>query len=187
MSARDQAGESCCTGACASVRVPVTAKAMPAAEDGLSPREVTLLKREAGSCRSQQYSGVCYRVIPVIGPLFAANFAIGLAPGLALLAPIGRLGSRAPALAAADGTVFTAGTITALAISESGTLSGFHEHGRRLAIIVSVVFEGAAIVLHGARLLGMRRARHARRHAGQAPRPAVPARDRQVTRAGRPR
>jgi len=37
-------------------------------------------------------------VIPVIGPLFAANFAIGLLLGLILLAPLGRAGRAGRAL-----------------------------------------------------------------------------------------
>lgn len=146
-----------------------------------------LLLIATGAVHLQQYFGVHYQVIPVIGPLFVANFAIGLALGLALLAPIERLGNWAPVLAAAGGIAFAAGTIIGLQISESGTLFGFHEHGYRLAIILSIIFEGASIVLLGVYLLGLRRARRARRLAGQTPRPAVPARDQQVTRADRPR
>lgn len=135
-----------------------------------------LLLIAAGAVHLQQYFGVYYRVIPVISPLFVANFAIGLALGLALLAPIERLGIWAPALAAVSGIVFAVGTIIGLEISESGTLFGFHEHGYRLAIILSIVFEGAAIVLLGAYLLGLPREWRAW-YAGQTPRPVVPARD----------
>lgn len=145
-----------------------------------------LLLIATGVLHLQQYFGADYRMIPVIGPLFVANFAIGLALGLALLAPIERLGSWAPALAAAGGIAFAAGTIIGLEISESGALFGFHEHGYRLAITLSIVFEGAAIVLLGAYLLGLRREWRVRRHVGQTPRPAVPARDQQVTRVNRP-
>jgi hypothetical protein len=146
-----------------------------------------LLLIAAGAVHLQQYFGAYYRVIPVIGPLFVANFVLGLALGLALLAPIERLGSWAPALAAAGGIAFAAGTITGLQISESGTLFGFHEHGYRLAVILSIVFEGAAIVLLAAYLLGSRRQRRARRHAAQTPRPAMPAPDRQPTYPRQPR
>lgn len=48
MFAKDEAGESYCTGACASVWVPVTTKAMPTTEGGLNPHKVTLLKRDGG-------------------------------------------------------------------------------------------------------------------------------------------
>ncbi len=140
-----------------------------------------LLLIATGALHLQQYLGVGYRVAPVIGPLFVANFAIGLALGLALLAPIERLGNWAPALAAVGGIAFAAGTIIGLEISESGTLFGFHEHGYRLAIVLSIVLEGAAIVLLGAYLLGLRHTWRAPRHASQAQRPVVPARDQQVT------
>jgi hypothetical protein len=145
-----------------------------------------LLLIAAGAVHLQQYFGVYYRVIPVIGPLFVANFVIGLALGLVLLAPIERLGNWAAALAAVGGIAFAAGTIIGLEVSESGTLFGFHEHGYRLAIILSIVFEGAAIVLLGAYLLGSRRAWRAR-HAGRTARPAVSARDQHVTQVYKPR
>lgn len=78
----------------------------------------------AGAVHLQQYFAVYYGVIPVIGPLFLANFAIALVLGLALLAPIQRLARWMPSLAAAGGIAFTAGTIIGLQISESGTLLG---------------------------------------------------------------
>lgn len=104
----------------------------------------------------QQYFAVYYGVIPVIGPLFLANFALGLALGLVLLAPVGRLGRWAPTLAAAGGVIFAAGTIVGLEISEFSTLFGFHEHGYRTALVLSIVFEAAAIVLLAGYLAGAR-------------------------------
>lgn len=50
-------------------------------------------------------------------------------------------------LAAAAGIAFAAGTIISLQISESASLFGFHEHGYRTAIVLSIAFEAAAIVL----------------------------------------
>jgi len=99
-----------------------------------------------GVVHLQQYYGVYYRVIPMIGPLFLVNFVLGVALGVALLAP---LPHRAPELhrgAAIGGIVFAAGTIIGLAISENGTLFGFHEHGYRSAIVISLVAEAVAIV-----------------------------------------
>ena len=139
-----------------------------------------LLLIAAGAVHLQQYFGAGYRGIPVIGPLFVANFVIGLALGLALLAPIERLGSWAAALSAVGGIAFAAGTIIGLEISESGTLFGFHEHGYRLAIVGSIVFEGAAIVMLGAYLMGLRSERRARRHAGRTLPPAAPTPDQRV-------
>src|ERR671930_925543 len=99
-----------------------------------------------GAVHLEQYFAVFYRVIPLIGPSFLANFVIGLALGLILLAPVERLGGWVGALAAVAGIMFAAGTIIALEIAEMSTLFGFREHGYRVAIILSIVFEGAAIV-----------------------------------------
>lgn len=99
-----------------------------------------------GVIHLQQFFAVYYRVIPVIGPLFAANFAMGLILGLSLLAPVRRLGRWFPALAALGGIAFALGTIIGLELSEAGTLFGFHEHGYRGAVVLSIALEGAAIV-----------------------------------------
>jgi len=99
-----------------------------------------------GALHLQQYYAVYYRVIPVIGPLFLVNFALGVALGLTLLAPLQHRAPELHRLAAIGGIVFAAGTIISLAISENGTLFGFHEHGYRAAIIVSIVAEAIAIV-----------------------------------------
>ncbi len=108
-----------------------------------------LLLIAIGVVHLEQYFAVYYRVIPVIGPLFAANFAIGLLLGLILLAPLGRAGQAGHALqllAALGGIGFAVGTLIGLEISENGTLFGFHEHGYRAAIVISIVVEAAAIV-----------------------------------------
>lgn len=106
-----------------------------------------------GALHLQQYFGVYYRVIPVIGPLFAASFALGMILGLSLLAPVERLGWPLPVLAALGGIGFAAGSIIGLEISEFGTLFGFHEHGYRTAIVLSIALEGAAVVSLAAYLL----------------------------------
>jgi hypothetical protein len=98
-----------------------------------------------GVLHLEQFFAVYYRVIPVIGPLFAANFAIGVVLGLVLLAPMERLGRWVPPLIALGGIAFAAGTIIGLELSETGTLFGFHEHGYRAAVILSIALEGAAI------------------------------------------
>lgn len=114
-----------------------------------------------GAVHLQQYVGVYYRVIPVIGPLFAANFALGVILGASLLAPVERLGRPLPVLAALGGIGFAAGSIIGLEISEYGTLFGFHEHGYRTAIVLSIALEGAAVVSLAAYLLLHARARSA--------------------------
>jgi hypothetical protein len=108
-----------------------------------------LLLLGTGAIHLQQYFAVFYDVIPVIGPLFLANFVIAALLGLSLLAPAERLfriGRELLALAALGGIGFAVGTIVGLAISESGALFGFHEHGYRLAIVLSLVFEVVAII-----------------------------------------
>src|SRR5262245_12314333 len=97
-----------------------------------------------GAVHLQQYYAVFYRVIPTIGPLFLVNFLVGVALGLALLAPLDHRAPEVHRLAAIGGIVFAAATIIGLALSESGTLFGFHEHGYRPAIVVSLVVEGVA-------------------------------------------
>jgi hypothetical protein len=99
-----------------------------------------------GVVHLQQYYGVYYRVIPTIGPLFLVNFVLGVALGVALLAPLPHRARKLHRVAAIGGIVFAAGTIIGLAISENGTLFGFHEHGYRSAIVISLVAEAVAIV-----------------------------------------
>jgi hypothetical protein len=108
----------------------------------------------AAAVHLHQYYAVYYRVIPVVGPLFLANAILGVVLGLALLAPVQRLAAWLPGLAAVGGILFAAGTIIGLQISETGTLFGFHEHGYRTAIVVSIAVEGAAIVSLAAYLVG---------------------------------
>jgi hypothetical protein len=100
----------------------------------------------AGAVHLQQYYAVYYRVIPVIGPLFVANFVVAVILGVALIAPVEHRVPGLHSLAAIGGILFAAGTIVALAISESRTLFGFHEHGYRAAIVVSIAVEAVAIV-----------------------------------------
>jgi hypothetical protein len=106
-----------------------------------------------GAVHLQQYYAVYYRVIPTIGPLFLVNFLVGVALGLALLAPLDHRAPELHRLAAIGGIVFAAATIIGLAVSENGTLFGFHEHGYRPAIVVSLAFEAVAIVSLAAYLM----------------------------------
>jgi hypothetical protein len=118
----------------------------------------------AGAVHLQQYYAVYYRVIPTIGPLFVANFVIAVVLGVVLLVPVGRRMPQLHDLAAIGGILFAAGTIIALEISESRTLFGFHEHGYRAAIVVSIVVEAAAIVSLAAYLVSSRTSGSARRN-----------------------
>jgi hypothetical protein len=109
-----------------------------------------------GVVHLQQYFGVYYRVIPMIGPLFLVNFVLGVALGLVLLAPLQHRSPEVHRLAAIGGIVFAAATLVGLGASENGTLFGFHEHGYRAAIVLSIVFEALAIVSLGAYLVANR-------------------------------
>jgi hypothetical protein len=110
----------------------------------------------AGAVHLQQYYAVYFRVIPVIGPLFVANFVVAVVLGVALLAPVRRRAPQLHDLAAIGGILFAAGTIIGLEISERRTLFGFHEHGYRAAIVISIAVEAAAIVSLAAYLIASR-------------------------------
>lgn len=119
-----------------------------------------------GVVHLQQYYAVYYRVIPTIGPLFLVNFVLGVALGLALLAPLQHRAPELHRIAAIGGIAFAVGTFIGLAISENGTLFGFHEHGYRPAIVISIAVEALAVVSLAAYLIASRRPRT---HAGTAP------------------
>jgi len=105
-----------------------------------------------GAAHLQQYAGAGYSTVPVIGPLFAANFAGAAVLGLGLLLPLGRLGPARLAplvrLGLAVGAIgLAAGSLAGLWLSEHGGLFGFSEHGYRAAIAISVAAELATVVL----------------------------------------
>src|SRR4051794_40759075 len=99
----------------------------------------------------EQYYADYYRAVPTIGTLFLLNFGSALVVGLALLAPVrrvaGRLAPRVLTLLAVSGIGIAAGTLAGLLISENGGLFGFMEVGYRGAIVVSIVFDAATVVL----------------------------------------
>jgi hypothetical protein len=105
----------------------------------------------------EQYYVDFYRAIPTIGTLFVLNFISALVVGLALLAPLGRIPARirerALTLLAIAGIGIGAGTLAGLLVSENGGLFGFTEVGYRSAIVLSMAFDVATIVLLGAFLV----------------------------------
>lgn len=124
-----------------------------------------------GAIHLYAWIAVHYDAIPVIGPLFVANFAVAVALGGLLLAPLERSGPVLPVLAAVSGAGFALSTVAGLEISEASTLFGFHEHGYRTTVALSIAFEGAAfLLLCASALAGLRRARRS-----PAPRPSGPA------------
>ena len=122
----------------------------------------------------EELSAAHYAAIPTIGTLFALDVAAATVVAVALLLPAGRLPGRAgravPALVALAGIGVAGGSLVALLVSEQTTLFGFRESGYRLAIVLAIACEAAAIVLLGADL-----ARSARRPAARPARRPVPA------------
>ncbi|MBD2891150.1 hypothetical protein ABT299_10710 [Spirillospora sp. NPDC000708] len=129
-----------------------------------------LLLFGVGAVHLYEYMADYYRVIPIIGPLFAANFASAVVLGISLLVPLASIPlvrslpliGRAPhALVALGGIVFLLGTIIGLLISEQATLFGFHEYGYRTTVWLALGLESAAVLtLAGYLALETRRIRH---------------------------
>ena len=105
-----------------------------------------------------------YAAIPTIGTLFALDVAAATVLAVTLLLPAGRLPGRAgravPALVSLTGIGVAGGSLVAVLVSEQTTLFGFMESGYRLAIVVAIACEAAAVLVLAADL-----ARSARRAA----------------------
>jgi hypothetical protein len=99
----------------------------------------------------EQYYVDYYRAVPTIGTLFLLNFLSAVVVGAGLLAPLHRIAGRFTALLqtllAVGGIGIAAGTLAGLLISENGGLFGFMEVGYRSAIVLSIAFDVAAVVL----------------------------------------
>jgi hypothetical protein len=110
---------------------------------------VTLLM--VAAIHGQQYYDAYFSAVPTIGRLFMLNIVGASVTGLILLAPIELLGRRVGdavlVLTAVAGIGVAAGAFTALIISEYTPLFGFMESGYRLAIELSLLFEGLATLL----------------------------------------
>ena len=104
-----------------------------------------------GAVHLDQYFGVHFDVVPVIGPLFVLNFAGAMVIGLGLLVPSARL-RLVHVLLALAGIGLAATSFVFLFVSEHRTLFGFQDYGYRPAIIVALVAEAAAVLLLGAYL-----------------------------------
>ncbi|MEA2396855.1 MAG: hypothetical protein QOK25_411 [Thermoleophilaceae bacterium] len=101
----------------------------------------------------EQYSVDSYSAIPTIGTLFLLNFVSAVPIALGLVAPLRRVSARwanaIRALLALSGLGVAVGSLAGLLISENSGLFGFMERGYREAIVLSVVFEVAAIAFLG--------------------------------------
>jgi hypothetical protein len=109
----------------------------------------------------EQYYVDYYRAVPTIGTLFVLNFVSALVVGLGLLVPSRRvtrqLADLLVTLLAVAGIGIAAGTLGGLLISENVGLFGFMEVGYRGAIVLSMVFDAATVVLLAGFLLLRRR------------------------------
>jgi hypothetical protein len=106
-----------------------------------------------GAVHLEQYFGVHFNVVPVIGPLFALNFAGAALIALGLLLPLRRL----HILLALGGIGLAATSFVFFFISERQPLFGFQDYGYRPATIIALAAEAAAVALLGAYLVGGRR------------------------------
>jgi hypothetical protein len=102
-----------------------------------------------GVAHFEQYSVDDYSTVPTIGTLFLLNFIAAIVIALGLLAPVRRITGRYTdafrAVMAIGGIGLGVLSLAALFVSESSGLFGFVEHGYRMAIVVAIVAEAAAI------------------------------------------
>jgi hypothetical protein len=101
-----------------------------------------------GAVHLEQYFAVHFEVVPVIGPLFALNFAGATLIGLGLLVPSARF-RLVHVLLALGGIGLAATSFVFLFVSERRPLFGFRDYGYRPAIVIALVAEAAAALLLG--------------------------------------
>ncbi len=97
----------------------------------------------------EQYFAVHFDVVPVIGPLFALDFAGAALVALGLLLPLGRF--HIPLALGGIGLAATA--FVFLFVSEHQPLFGFQDYGYRPAIVIALAAEAAAGALLGGYLI----------------------------------
>jgi hypothetical protein len=112
-----------------------------------------------GAIHAQQYYDAYFYVVPTIGTLFLLSFIGAGVVGVTLLAPVRKLGERLGdailALAALGAIGIATGTFVSLLVSEYMPLFGFMESGYRLAIVLTLVFDGLTAVFLGLFLLSI--------------------------------
>jgi hypothetical protein len=98
----------------------------------------------------QEYYVNDYSTIPTIGVLFLLNFVAAVVVAVGLIAPIGRIAGRYAdairAVLAVAGIGIAVLSLGALFVSESSSLFGFTENGYRMAIVVAIASEAAAVL-----------------------------------------
>jgi hypothetical protein len=110
-----------------------------------------------GAVHVQQYYYAYFNVVPTIGTLFLLSFVGAGIVGVVLLAPVRLLGRRLGdlilALAALGAIGIALGTLVSLLISEYTPLFGFMESGYRLAVVLTLLFDGLTTAFLGVFLL----------------------------------
>ena len=128
----------------------VTASELPRARERGTPLRIfgaaTLLV--VGGVHLEQYFGVHFRVVPVIGPLFLLNFIGSVLIAVGLFLPLRRLHG----LLALGGIGVGVVSIVFLEFSEHGGIFGFQDYGYRTAVVIALAAEAAAAVLLAAYL-----------------------------------
>jgi hypothetical protein len=104
-----------------------------------------------GAVHLEQYIADHFNVVPIIGPLFALNFAGATLIGLGLLVPAARL-RVVHLLLALGGIGLAATSFVFLFVSEHQPLFGFQDYGYRTEIVVALAAEAAAVVMLAAYL-----------------------------------
>jgi len=114
-----------------------------------------------GAVHAQQYYEAYFRVVPTIGTLFLLSFIGAAVVGVTLFAPVRRLGPRLGdavlALSAMGAIGIAVGTAVSLLISEYTPLFGFMESGYRLAVVLTLLFDGMTTIFLGFFLLAVGR------------------------------
>lgn len=110
-----------------------------------------------GFIHAQQYYGDYFSLVPTIGTLFLLSFIGAGVVGAILFSPVRLLGRRVGdlilSLAALAAIGIALGTLVALVISEYMPLFGFMESGYRLAIVLTLLFDGLTTAFLGVFLL----------------------------------
>jgi hypothetical protein len=128
-----------------------------------------------GAVHAQQYYDAYFSVVPTIGTLFLLSFIGAVVVGVVLFAPVRRLGRRPGdlilALAALGAIGIAVGTFASLLVSEYTPLFGFMESGYRLAVVLTLVFDGLSTAFLGFFLVitAFRLMAHSKREDGHSP------------------
>jgi hypothetical protein len=106
---------------------------------------------------AQQYYDAYFSAVPTIGTLFMVDVVAAGVTGLVLLAPVRLLRTDLAdailVVGALTGIAVAVGSFAALVISEYRPLFGFMESGYRLAIVLTLLFDGLTTLFLGVFLL----------------------------------